>query len=207
MAAGLLPRLTLLALMARRMNICRVPLAGTDGCSPRVAKERAPLPVGSNGPYFKMMTFDRPAASQLNLTGLATIIGFPTKFTSSVLAAQGRQAVADGHLTTIKVIGASDFFNDYVTGYMMLIDKETPRNPMPTRPKLPPLPPQFQEDLAWVANLRRGPMPDLIKWRPEKFSPKATDPLQNGEIADMSPGVVFAGRVPSLNSLNGESPK
>lgn len=124
--------------MVRRMSICRVPLAGTEGCSSRVAKERAPLPVGSNGPYFKLMTYDRPAAQQLNLTGVLTILGFPTKFTSSLLAAQGRQAVADGHLTTVKVIGASDFYNDYVTGYMMLIEKETPTNPMPNRPKLPP---------------------------------------------------------------------
>jgi hypothetical protein len=145
------------------------------------------------------LSFDRPLVQQVNLTGLYPAIGFPTRFTSNLLAAQGRKSIAEGHISRINVIGASDFFNDYITGFMMLIERETPRYPTPKRPKLPPLPKQYQDDVAWVASLRRGPIPDLIKNRPAQFSPKATDPLQNGEIANMSPGVVFAGRVDAMN--------
>lgn len=183
-----------------RMDLCRVPLAGTPGCSAKVAKERAPIPVGANGPYFSPLSWDRPIAGQLNLTGAYPLFGFAEKYTATRLARQGKRAIARGQISQIKVVGASDFYNDYMTGFMMLIEKETPRYPTPPKPKLPPLPEQYREDVAWVANLRRGPYPDVnIKGRPASQSPRATDPLQNGEIADMSPGVVFAGRVPSMN--------
>lgn len=168
------------------------PLGGPSG--------RQPLQPGSNGPQFETLKWDRPLATQLNLTGIYPLIGFEEKYSSSLLAAQGREAVAAGQIELIKVAGASQFYNEYMTGFMMFIEKTTPRYSTPVKSnKLPPLPPQYKDDLAWVANLRRGPFPDLIKNRPAAYSPAATDPLQNGEIANMSPGVVFAGRVPSMN--------
>jgi len=162
--------------------------------------KRVPLQPGSNGPAFSPISYDRPVFGQFNLTGIYPYIGFLERYSSSILADEGRKAIKEGQIEQIVVAGASDFYNDYMTGFMMFLEKTTPRynTPMLTG-KLPPLPAEYKEDVMWVANLRRGPYPDLITNRPAKYSQAATDTLQNGEVAREAPGVVFAGRVPSLN--------
>lgn len=130
-----------------------------------------------------------------NLTGLYPWLGFDSRFDPGVLAAQGRAAVAAGRTEQVKVIGASPTYNDYITGFVMWIERETPRYSTPKMPNLPPLPEQYKDDVMWVANLRRGPYPDLVKNRPQQYSPARTDPLQNGEISRLPPGPAFAGNI------------
>jgi hypothetical protein len=143
---------------------------------------------------------DKPLVSQLNLTGFYPYaMGLPTKYTPSRLSAQGAVATARGQEPPTKLVGVGPFFNNYVTGYMALIGRETVPAAIAASTKLPALPEQHKADLAWVAGLRRGPMPDLIRGRPEEYTPARTDPLQNGEVANRSPGVVFAGRIPAMN--------
>lgn len=148
---------------------------------PRVVRESA-----YGRPLYIIETF--------NLTGLYPMTGFDPRFDTGVLAAQGRQAVKDGKVERITVVGASDIYNDYITGFVMWIEQNTPRYSVPKMPALPPLPEQYKADVAWVASLRRGPYPDLIYSRPAKFAPAATDPLQNGQISRLPPGEVFGGR-------------
>lgn len=133
-------------------------------------------------------------------------MGFDSRFDAGVLAAQGRAAVAAGEVEQVKVIGASPIYNDYITGFVRWIEKETPRYTAPEMPELPPLPEQYKADVEYVASLRRGPYPDLVKNRPEEYSPAKTDPLQNGEISNLPPGTAFAGRFQKFRPPPSASP-
>jgi hypothetical protein len=139
---------------------------------------------------------------QINLTGAYPYFsGLHTRYTPTRLAGQGRIAVAKGETAPVAVVGASDFFNNYQAGYLAMVERDIGpfARDAHSPAKLPDLPAQYKSDVAWVAGLRRGPVPDIVHGRPQQYSPARTDPLQNGEVANMSPGVVFAGRVPALN--------
>jgi hypothetical protein len=130
-------------------------------------------------------------------------MGLSPQFDYHTMAAQGRQAVARGQTAQVKIVGASQEYNDYITGFMRWVEQSSPRYSTPKLNKLPPLPERYKQDVMWVANLRRGPYPDLIKNRPASLSPRATDPLQNGQIANLPPGEVFAGRSNALTASSG----
>lgn len=178
----------------RRLHLCRVPILGQSTCLVRPPLERAFVSnqgsAGGNGSASAAQASlqPKPLIEAFNLTGLYPWVGFDARFDPGLLAAQGQAAVAAGQINRITVVGASPLYNDYITGFVMWIEKNTPRYNTPKLPELPPLPEQYKEDIAWVANLRRGPYPDLIKNRPAAFAPKATDPLQNGEISNLPPG-------------------
>jgi hypothetical protein len=107
----------------------------------------------------------------------------------------GAAVVANGTRQAVRIVGASESYNEYVSGYLHWIEQNVPKVQNPKFKPLPPLPAEFRDDVAWVASLRRGPYPDVIKGRPAELSPKATDPLQNGLISNLAPGPAFTGRV------------
>jgi hypothetical protein len=190
------------------MNLCRVPIVSTPGCSARQAKESA-FEAAARGsgassapqaPQQAQAQAPVPILQRLRFTGMWPLMGFDPTFDATTLAQSGAAAVRNGTLSRVVVVGASTFYNDYVTGFLMYAETHTARYYMPKRTALPPVPPQFKDDLLWVASLRRGPYPDLISGRPRVYSPKMTDPLQNGEVASMSPAVVFGGQVPLLST-------
>ena len=109
----------------------------------------------------------------------------------------GAAVAANSTREAVKVVGAAEEYNDYITGYLYWIEQNVPKYENPKFKGLPALPAEFRDDVAWVASLRRGPYPDVIKGRPAALSPKATDPLQNGQISNLAPGPAFTGRFPS----------
>ncbi|KAF6260471.1 hypothetical protein COO60DRAFT_1507020 [Scenedesmus sp. NREL 46B-D3] len=187
-----------------KLNLCRVPILGQGSCkAPSSPKERAevastPTPAAAASAGQEPLQ-PRPLIAAFNLTGLYPFVGFDSRFDAGVLAAQGRAAVDSGQASQITVVGASPLYNDYITGFVTWIERETPRYNTPKMPDLPPLPDKYKEDVAWVASLRRGPYPDLIKHRPEEYSPQRTDPLQNGQISNLPPGPAFSGRLSALS--------
>lgn len=207
-----------------RLHLCRVPIGGQRSCDhavkdPSVYAKPIAAPAGGSGsagsgsappssragsnrtrtPIF----YGQPITDLYNLTGLYPWLGLAPQFDYHTMAAQGREAVAQGQAAQVKVVGASQEYSDYITGFMRWIERETPRYSTPKLNNLPPLPEQYKEDVMWVANLRRGPYPDLIRNRPQSISPRATDPLQNGQIANLPPGEVFAGRPSALTGGSG----
>lgn len=204
------------------MNLCRVPLIRTPACSPRQAKEGLLLPHGRAspppGPYRSRHNVSLPAAGnatlldhfpsgtvlpQISYKGALDAFGFLAEWSPDSLAAQGAAAVGAGVVERVVVVGGSRYYSDYVTGFIQHAEEVLPPYPTPPMPRLPPLPARFREDVAWVANLRRGPYPDLVLGRPARFSPKVMDPLQNGQVASMSPAVVFGGSAPWLQAPGG----
>lgn len=180
-----------------------MPIGGTPSCSARAAKESAHQATESSPPGYPT-----PLIQLVRFTGVWPYFGFKTPFDATTLAEQGAAAVRNGSIARITTSGASPFYNDYVTGFVMYAERETPRYAVPARTALPPLPEAAKEDLAWVANLRRGPYPDLITGRPRIYSPKMTDTLQNGQVASMSPAPSMGGVVPLLRNVGsgGSSP-
>ncbi|WIA29963.1 hypothetical protein OEZ86_000061 [Tetradesmus obliquus] len=193
-----------------KLNLCRVPILGQASCAAAAStpvtppKERAAVatasaPAPAVGTKQTEQLQPRPLIAAFNLTGLYPFVGFDSRFDPGVMGAQGRAAVDAGQISQITVVGASPLYNDYITGFVMWIERETPRYNTPKLPQLPPLPDKYKEDVAWVASLRRGPYPDLIKHRPEEYSPQRTDPLQNGQISSLPPGPAFSGRLSQLS--------
>lgn len=168
--------------------------AGAAGGAVAAAAAGAPAPAAANGTAAPASASPspplepRPLFATFNLSGVYPWVGFDPKFDAGLLAAQGAQAVAQGQAQRVSVVGASPLYNDYLTGFVAWIERVTPRYEVPkVAAQLPPLPEQYKADVAWVASLRRGPYPDLIKGRPAAYSPARTDPLQNGEIANLPP--------------------
>jgi hypothetical protein len=120
-----------------------------------VATAAAPAPAPAASTAQQPLQ-PRPLIAAFNLSGLYPFVGFDSRFDPGVLGAQGRAAVDAGEVSQITVVGASPLYNDYITGFVMWIERETPRYNTPKVPDLPPLPDQYKEDVAWVASLRRG---------------------------------------------------
>lgn len=150
-----------------RLNLCRVPILGQASCAAAAStpvtlpKERAAVatasaPAPAVGTKQTEQLQPRPLIAAFNLTGLYPFVGFDSRFDPGVMGAQGRAAVDAGQISQITVVGASPLYNDYITGFVMWIERETPRYNTPKLPQLPPLPDKYKEDVAWVASLRRG---------------------------------------------------
>jgi hypothetical protein len=82
-------------------------------------------------------------------------------------------------------------------GYLEWIAGVTP--PYPRMPAghgaPPPLQLRFKSDVDWVNGLARGAYPSVAKGRPAALLPRATDPLQDGEVGSLPPAPAWVSRL------------
>lgn len=121
-----------------------------------------------------------PTASQVAVTQPSAAVAAAPATAPAAATPPGQQPQQQ----PVPVVGASSAYNDFTTGFVGYIASEIPRYNTPKVPnEAPPLPAQYKGDVEYVASLRRGAYPDLVKNRPAQFTPQATDALQNGQSA------------------------
>ncbi|KAI8464905.1 MAG: hypothetical protein J3K34DRAFT_473908 [Monoraphidium minutum] len=116
---------------------------------------------------------------------------------ASALAQQATLQPGNLAPPSIETVGSSQNYQDFLRGYLQYVAEVTPPYPpLPGGKKLPPLPRQFRGDLEWIWSTGRGPYPSVIKGRPWKITPQATDELQNGIVSSLPPGPAWVSRLP-----------
>lgn len=120
---------------------------------------------------------------------------------TATVAATGFRAgnhkkAAPSSSSPIRVVGASQTYDDFILGFVAWVQANVAPYPEPpqelrTGARMPPLRPEYQADVDWARSLGRGAFPDVIRGRPARLSPPATDPLQNGVVAKLAPGFAF----------------
>ncbi|KAF8069638.1 hypothetical protein HT031_001755 [Scenedesmus sp. PABB004] len=158
MAARACALVLLLALAGRSSagDVPGAPGAGSQGSETGAAPSAAAASAGpaAGAPSPAQALTPAPILEKFNLTAFYPMLGFDQRFDPGVMAAQGRAAI---------VPGASPLYNDYVTGFVGWIEAATPPYGTPKASTLPPLPAEYVPDVEWVASLKRGPYPDLLK--------------------------------------------
>jgi hypothetical protein len=140
--------------------------------------------------------FFGPFLQNLHVTGPDSLLPTKVSKAGAALREAGLAPRVAGGIAGPAVVGASQTYNDFISGFVAWIQANVPGYPQPpsnlrSGELMPPLLPQYQDDLAYVRSLTRGPFPEVIRGRPEGLSPRATDPLQNGREAELQPGFAF----------------
>jgi len=153
-------------------------------------------PFDKRSPRSFLRFFFGPFLRNLHVTGPDSLLPTRVSRAGAALRAAGLSPRFAGGQARPSVVGASQTYEDFITGFVAWVQANVAPYPQPP-PELrsgelmPALLPQYEDDLAYVRALERGPFPEVIRGRPAALSPQATDPLQNGLEASRPPGYAF----------------